>query len=412
MTKGGVMEAKSAVTAAKSAVMAAMIAIIAVAAAVPAATAQTIKIGFISSYSGPAAAQGDQLDKGVKLYMKMHGNDLPPGVKVEIITRDDTGPNPDAAKRVAQELIVRDKVQFLTGVVWTPNAAAIAPLTAEAKVPFISMNAAGVSLPNLSPYFARVSFTLGQAAYPLGQWASKKYKRAYSAVSDYAPGHEAEEMFTRGFKEGGGEVAGTVRIPLANPDFIPYMQRVKDAKPDVLFAFNPAGKQATAQMKAFGDLELGKAGIKYIGTGDITTDEELANMGDVALGVITALHYSAAADRPANKAFVAAYRKEFGETLSPGYMAADAWDGMDLIFHAIQAQKGNVDPDKTMEFIKSYKSDRSPRGPMSIDPETRDVVQNEYLREVRKVGAQMENVELETIGTAVKDPWKELNRKK
>jgi branched-chain amino acid transport system substrate-binding protein len=341
----------------------------------------------------------------------LHGAQLPAGVSVEIITRDDTGPNPDVAKRVAQELIVRDKVQFLTGVVWTPNAAAIAPLTAEAKVPFVIMNAAGVKIPYLSPYVARVSFTLWQSAYPLGKWASAHFKVAYTAVSDFAPGHEAEEGFIKGFEEGGGKIAGSVRIPLANPDFVPYLQRIKDARPEVLFAFNPAGKQATAMMKAFGDLEMNKAGIKYIGTGDITTDEELPNMGDVALGVITALHYSAAADRPANRAFVAAYRKEFGEDKNPGYMAADAYDAMALIFSVIRAQNGKVDPDRTMDLIRQYKSADSPRGPMSIDPETRDIVHNEYLREVRKVGGRLENVELETIGTAVKDPWKEFNKK-
>jgi len=379
-------------------------------AAIAPARAQTVKIGFISSYSGPAAAQGDQLDKGAKLYVKLHIGDLPPGVSIELITRDDTGPNPDVAKRVAQELIVRDKVQFLTGVVWTPNAAAIAPLTAEAKVPFVIMNAAGVTIPYASPYVARVSFTLWQSAYPLGKWAATKYKRVYTAVSDFAPGHEAEEAFIRGFKEGGGEIVGSVRIPLANPDFVPYIQRIKDAQPQALFAFNPAGKQATAMMKAFGDLQLDKAGIKYIGTGDITTDEELNNMGDVALGVTTVLHYSAAADRPANKAFVAAYRKEYGETLTPGYMAVDAWDAMELIFHVIRAENGKIDPDRTMALIKGYQTTDSPRGPMSIDPETRDVVQNEYLREVRRVDGRLVNVELETVGTAVKDPWKEFNK--
>jgi branched-chain amino acid transport system substrate-binding protein len=379
------------------------------AAAVP---AQTIKIGFLSTYSGPGAAQGDQLDKGTKLYLKLNGNKLPPGVKIELIVRDDTGPNPDNAKRLAQELIVRDKVQFLTGVVWTPNAAAIAPLTAEAKVPFISANAAGVSVPYLSPYFARVSFTLWQSCYPLGQWAAKKFKRVYVAVSDFAPGHEAEEAFIRGFKEGGGEIVGSVRIPLKDPDFVPYMQRVKDAKPDALFAFNPAGRQATAMMKAYGDLGLDKAGIKYIGPGDITTDEELQGMGDVALGVITAHHYSAAADRPANKAFVAAYKKEYGEKLYPGFMAVGAWDAMDAIFHAIGEQKGKIDPDRTMELLKRYTNPNSPRGPISIDPDTRDIVQNEYLREVRRVGGQLANVELETIATALKDPWKEFNKKK
>ncbi len=374
--------------------------------------AQTIKIGFISTYSGPGAAQGDQLDKGAKLYLKLNSGKLPRGVKIDLISRDDTGANPDVAKRVAQELIVRDKVQFLTGFVWTPNAAAIAPLTAEAKVPYISMNAAGVNILNLSPYMARVSFTLWQSVYPLGQWAAKRFKRAYIAVSDFAPGHESEEAFTKGFKEGGGEIIGTVRIPLANPDFVPYMQRVKDANPDVLFAFNPAGKQATAMMKAYGDLGLDKAGIKYIGPGDLTTDEELQGMGDAALGVITVHHYSAAADRPANKAFVAAYKKEYGEKLNPGFMAVGAWDAMDLIFYAIRAQKGKVDPDRTMELIKKYKNPNSPRGPIAIDPDTRDIIQDEYLREVRKVGGQLANVEIETIATQIKDPWKEFNKKK
>jgi branched-chain amino acid transport system substrate-binding protein len=297
-------------------------------------------------------------------------------------------------------------------VVWTPNAAAIAPLTAEAKVPFVIANAAGWPITRASEYVARVSFTLPQSAYPLGKWAGKKFKRAYTVVSDFAPGHEAEDAFTKGFKEAGGEIVGSARVPLANTDFIPYMQRVKDARPDVIFGFNPAGKQATAQMKAYADLDLGKAGIKYIGTGDITTDEELQNMGDAALGVMTVHHYSAAADRPANKAFVAAYKKEYGEQLNPGFMVVGAWDAMDVIFTAIRAQKGKIDPEKTMQIIRNYKNPNSPRGPIQIDPQTRDIVQNEYLREVRKVGGQLANVELETVETQYKDPWKEFNKPK
>ncbi len=390
----------------------ASIAAFALAATAGQAAAQTVKIGVISTYSGPTAAQGDQLDKGIKLFMKLNGSKLPAGVKVELVVRDDAGANPDNAKRIAQELIVRDKVQFLTGVVWTPNAAAIAPLSAEAKVPFISMNAAGVAIPYSSPYFARVSFTLWQSSYPLGQWAAKKFKRAYTVVSDFAPGHEAEEAFIKGFKEGGGEIIGSVRVPLANTDFAAYMQRVKDANPEVLFAFNPAGKQATAQMKAYAELGLNKAGIKYIGPGDITTDEELQGMGDVALGIMSVHHYSAAGDRPANKAFVSAYKKEFGENLFPGFMVAGAYDGMQMIFDAITAQKGKIDPDKTMDFIKQYKNPRSPRGPIAIDPDTRDIVQNEYLREVRKVGGHLANVELEIIAKMTKDPWKQFNPKK
>ncbi len=392
-------------------ILCASLAAAALACAFPAA-AQTVKIGLISSYSGPGAAQGDQIDKGVKLYMKLNADKLPPGVKVELVSRDDTGANGDVAKRIAQELIVRDKVQILTGVVWTPNMAAIAPLTAEAKIPFVSANASGAKVVGLSPYMARVSFTLCQSAYPLGQWAAKKYKKAYSAVSDFAPGHEAEGCFIRGFKEGGGDVIGSVRIPLANPDFVPFMQRIKDAKPDVLFAFNPAGKQATAMMKAYGDLGMDKANIKYLGTGDITTDEELQGMGDAALGVITVHHYSAAADRPANKAFVAAYKKEYGADLNPGFMVVGAWDAMDAIYGAIRAQGGKIDPDKTMEFLKQYKSTTSPRGPMSIDPETRDVINPEYLREVRKVNGKLANVEIEMITPAIKDPLKEFDKKK
>jgi branched-chain amino acid transport system substrate-binding protein len=385
---------------------------LALAAVACAAGAQTIKIGIISTYSGPTAGQGDQLDKGFKLYLKLNGDKLPPGVRVEPIFRDDTGPNPENARRLAQEMIVRDRVQFLTGVVWTPNAAAIAPLTAEAKVPFISANAAGVNIPYSSPYFARVSFTLWQSAYPLGQWASKRFKRVYTIVSDFAPGHEAEEAFIKGFREGGGEIVGSVRVPLANLDFAPFMQRVHDSKPDALFAFNPAGKQATAAMKAYGDLGLSKAGIRYIGTGDITTDEELQGMGDVALGVITAHHYSANANRPANKAFVAAYKKEYGENAFPGFMAVGAWDAMDAIFEVIRAQNGKVDPDKTMALLRAYESPRSPRGTIALDAQHRDIVQTIYLREVKRVGNVLANVELEPIATMIKDPYKQLNPKK
>jgi branched-chain amino acid transport system substrate-binding protein len=373
--------------------------------------AQTIKIGLISTYSGPGAAQGDQIDKGVKLYMKLNADKLPAGVKIEIVQRDDTGANPDVAKRIAQELIVRDKVQLITGIVWTPNLAAIAPLSAEAKIPVMSMNAAGAKLLAISPYMARISFTLCQSAYPAGQWAAKKYKKAYTAVSDFAPGHEAEGCFIRGFKEAGGEVIGSVRVPFANPDFVPFMQRIKDAKPDVMFAFNPAGKQATAMMKAYSDLDMAKANIKYLGTGDIVTDEELAGMGDAALGVTTVHHYSAAADRPATKAFVAAYRKEYGENLTPGFMVVGAWDAMDAIYAAIRAQGGAIDAQKTVDFWKTYKNANSPRGNVSIDPETRDVINPEYLREVRKVGGKLANVELEVLSAGIKDPLKEFDKK-
>ncbi len=375
-------------------------------------TAQTVKVGIINTSSGPMAGVGEQLDRGIRLYMKEHEKDLPPGVKLELIRRDSTGPNPEVAKRLAQELITRDHVQLLTGVVFTPNALAIAPLVTEAKVPFVIMNAGTAMITTKSPYIARVSFTLWQSSYPLGEWAAKHgIKTVYSVVSDYGPGIDAEQAFTKGFTDNGGKMAGTVRIPVANPDFVPFLQRAKDAKPDAVFSFVPAGKEATALMKTFGDLGLGQAGIKLIGPGDITTDEELQNMGDVALGVVTMFHYSAAATRPANLAFVKAYKAMFGPTQEPSFEVVGGYDGMAAIFHVVEAQKGNIDPDKTMALLKGWKDDDSPRGPIYIDPETRDIVQHEYLRRVEKVNGQLENVELEDLGF-VKDPWKELNHQK
>jgi len=375
-------------------------------------SAQTIKIGFITSYSGLNGNLGPYMERAVRLYIKQHEKELPPGVKIELITRDDTGPNPDKAKQLAQELIVRDKVNLLAGVIFTPNALAIAPLATEAKVPFVIMNAGTSVISTRSPYIVRTSFTLWQSSFPLGTWASKKFKTAYSLVSDFGPGHDAETAFTQAFEAGGGKIVAKVRVPLQNPDFAAYMQRVKDAKPDTLFVFIPAGKTATAVLKNFSDLGLASAGIKLIGPGDITTDEELPNMGDIALGVTTMFHYSAAADRPANKAFVAAWKKEYGANETPNFLSAGSWDGTALIFEAIKQQKGKLDPDRTMEIFKNWKFAGSPRGPISIDPETRDIIQNEYLREVRKVGGQLANVEIETFATAVKDPWKELQKKK
>jgi len=376
-----------------------------------ASLAQTVKVGLINTYTGPLAATGEQMERGVNLYMKQHAKDLPPGVKIELVKRDDTGPNPEVAKRLAQELITSDKVQLLTGVVWTPNALSIAPLLTEAKIPLIIMNAGTSMISTKSPYIARVSFTLWQSAYPLGTWAAKNgLKNVYSLVSDFGPGIDAETAFTKSFTDGGGKMVGSVRMPVASPDFVPFLQRAKDAKPDAVFCFVPAAKTATAFMKAFDDLGLRGAGIKLIGTGDITTDEELPGMGDVALGTITMHHYSAAGDRPANKAFVAAYKAEYGAKEEPSFLAADSYDGMAAVFHVIIAQKGNIDSDKTMELLKGWKYD-SPRGPIMIDPETRDIVQNEYLRRVDKVNGQLQNTEIETI-PMVKDPWKELNKPK
>ena len=377
-----------------------------------AASAQTVKLGVVDTYSGPFAAVGEQMDRGIRLYVKLHEKDLPPGVKLEIIRRDDTGPNPEVAKRMAQELITRDHVQLLAGPVYTPNALAIAPLATEAKVPFIVMNAGTAIITTKSPYIARVSFTMWQASYPLGAWAAKSgIKKVYVAVSDFGPGIDSEAAFTKGFTDAGGQIVGSVHMPVVNPDYVPFMQRAKDAAPDAVYAFVPAGKDATALMKTFGDLGLKQAGIKLIGPGDLTTDDELQNMGDVALGVVTMHHYSAAATRPANEAFVKAYHAEYGVKEDPSFLVVGGYDGMAAIFHVIIAQQGKIDPEKTMELLKGWKDDASPRGPMMIDPETRDVVQNEYVRRIEKVDGKLANVEFETM-PMVKDPWKEINHQK
>lgn len=376
-----------------------------------AVSAQTIKIGLLFTYSGPAASLGDLMDKSVNLYIKEHEKELPPGVKIELIRRDEQGPNPDVTKRLAQELITRDRVQFLAGLTYTPNAMAVAPLATEAKVPTIIMNAGTSAIVRQSPYLVRTSFTMWQSGYPLGQWAAKQpgTKTAYTAVADYGPGYDIEASFTKGFTEGGGTMAGSVRMPVLAPDYTPFMQRIKDAKPDVLCIFVPAGKQATSVMKAYNDLGMAAAGIKLVGPGDLTPDEELANMTEVKPGsIVTMHHYSAVGDRPANKAFVSAWRRDYGEASTPGFMAVGVWDGMAAIFHTIKAQNGKLDPDKTMELLKGWSNPNSPRGPITIDAATRDIVQNEYLRRLDMLGGRLSNVEIEMI-PQVKDPWVQFN---
>ncbi|HVA35932.1 MAG TPA: ABC transporter substrate-binding protein [Stellaceae bacterium] len=373
------------------------------------ASAETIKIGVISTYSGPMATLGEEIDHGLSLYVKTHAKDLPPGVKVELVKRDDTGPTPDVAKRLAQELVTRDKVRFLIGVVWTPNGYAICPIANEAKVPFISTNAAGVDMPRKTPYFARTSFTLWQEGLPMGKWAAQHgYKRAYVAVSDFAPGHEAGAAFIKGFTDGGGKVVGSVAFPLQNPDFVPFLQRVKDAKPDVLFLWVPAGPQATQAMKAYNDLGLKAAKVAVVSTQDLVPDEQLPLMGDMPLGLVTAGTYSIAAKRPANEAFLAAWQQAYGSSMIPDYMAVDSWDGMDLLYTVIKDTKGKFTGDQAMAIIKRWKDPNSPRGPISIDPATRDIVQNVYIQRVEKVNGKLANVAFDTIPN-VKDPWKEMH---
>jgi branched-chain amino acid transport system substrate-binding protein len=368
----------------------------------------TIKIGVITSYSGFLAQPGDEMDKGFSLYVKTHAKDLPPGVTVELIRRDDTA-SPEVGKRLAQELITRDHVQFLTGVVSSPVAAAIAPVTAEAKLPFIIMNAAGVAITRLSPYVVRVSFTQWHHTYPLGKWAAQQgWKTGYTAVSDFIPGHDSEAAFTKAFTDAGGTIVGSVRFSPASPDFPPVVQRIKDVKPDVAFIWVPAGTQATAMMKAIQDLGLRQAGVNIVATQDMVPDEELPNMGDTPVGVVTAGNYSAAGDRPANKTFLAAWYREYGDKMAPDFVAVGGWDGMAAIFDVIKETKGKVTSDEAMRILANWKNPDSPRGPIAIDPATRDIIQNIYIRRTEMKDGKLANVEFDTI-PMVKDPWKELN---
>jgi branched-chain amino acid transport system substrate-binding protein len=371
--------------------------------------AQTVTVGLINSYTGFVAQPADQGQKGFDLYVKLHEKDLPPGVKIEVLRRDDTS-NPEVGKRLAQELITRDHVQLLTGVVLSPVAAAVAPMTAEAKVPLLlDIAAAGAAIPRLSPYVARISFTLWQESYPIGKWAAEQgWKTGYTAVSDFIPGHDAEAAFTKPFTDGGGKMIGSVRFPPSNPDFSPFVQRIKDAKPDVVFIFVPAGTQATAMIKAMQDLGLREAGINVVAPQDLLPDEELPRMGDTPLGLITSGTYSADAKRPANEAFVAAWKREYGDKSVPDFFSVDAWDGMAAIYGLVKETKGSFTADQAMAFLSHWKDPDSPRGPIMIDPQTRDIVQNVYIRRVEKQGDKLVDVEIATI-PMVKDPWKELN---
>lgn len=374
--------------------------------AMPSAHGQnTIKVGVIAEFSGPFADYGGQIEAGMKAYIKEHG-DTVAGKKIELITRDTKGPAPEVAKRYAQELITRDKVQFLAGFGLTPNAMAVAPVVSEAKVPMIISNAATSAITTKSPYITRVSMTIPQVSAPLAQWALKNgVKQVYTVVADYGPGIDAETQFTKTFKAGGGEVVGSVRTPLQNPDFSAAVQRVKDAKPQAVFVFLPAGEQGIAFVKGFNERGLAQAGIKLIATGDITDDHVLAAMGDPTLGMITAFHYSSAHASPENAAFLKAYASaNDAKAGAPNFMAAAGYDTMHVIYEVAKKLNGEIDGDKAMAAVKGMKW-TSPRGPVTIDPETRDIDQTIYIRKVEKVNGKLENVEFDKFPD-VKDPGK------
>ncbi|MEC4718611.1 ABC transporter substrate-binding protein [Noviherbaspirillum sp. CPCC 100848] len=355
---------------------------------------ETIKVGLVAPFSGPFADYGKQMESGIKAYMKQHGDKVA-GKKVEIIIKDTTGPVPEVAKRLAQELVVRDKVDFLAGFGLTPEALAVAPIAEQAKKPMIIMNAATSIITTKSNYIARVSMTLPQVSGPMATWAVKNnVKRVVTLVADYGPGIDAETAFKTNFVGGGGQIVESIRVPLRNPEFAPYIQRIKDAKPEAVFIFVPAGEQGIAFMKGYRERGLAEAGIKVIATGDLTDDHVLPAMGDAVLGVITSFHYSAAHDSPENKTFRKHYADANPGSGRPNFMAVAAYDGIHAIYEVSKKLNGKIDGDKAMAALKGMKIN-SPRGPIMIDPATRDVVQTVYIRKVEKVNGEVYNVEFD-----------------
>ncbi len=358
----------------------------------------SVRIGLILPMTGPFASTGRQVEAAAKLYVAQHGNSVA-GRRIELVVRDDGG-TADVTRRLAQELVVNDKVAVLAGFGLTPLALATAPIATQSKTPMVVMAAATSSIVDASPFIVRTSFTLPQATIGIADWAPKNgIRKAVTLVSDYGPGIDAEKVFVSRFARGGGQVSDSLRVPLRNPDFAPFLQKVRDEKPDAVFVFLPSGVGAQL-MKQFTERGLDKAGIRLIGTGDVTDDDILDGMGDAALGVVTSHHYSAAHDSAANKAFVDAFRKANGG-MRPNFMAIGGYDGMRVIYKALEATKG-AGGEPLVAAMKGQ-SFESPRGPVTIDPQTRDIVQDIYIRKVQRVGGQLYNVEFDVL-KAVKDP--------
>jgi branched-chain amino acid transport system substrate-binding protein len=360
-----------------------------------------VKVGLIVPMTGPFTSTGKQLTAGARLYIRLNG-DTVAGKKIELVVKDDTG-NADITKRLAQELVVNDKVSFLTGFGLTPGALATAPVATEAKVPEIVMMAATSVVTERSPYIVRTSVSVPQTIVPLADWAAGHgIKRVMTVVSDYAPGIDVETTFKQRFEAAGGVVVTSLRVPLASNDFGPALQRVADEKPDALMAFVPAGL-GTIFIRQFVERGLDKSGIKFIAEGSLTEDDIINQIGDAALGIVTSQHYSAAHDSPENKRFVADFKQANGG-MRPNLMAVQAYDGMRLIYHALQKTKGSTDGDALIAAMKGV-SFVSPRGPITVDPDTRELIENIYIRKVERVNGELYNVEFETIPN-FKDPSK------
>jgi len=365
---------------------------------------QTVKVGLIMTLSGQFADAGLQMQNGVKTYMQQFG-DTVGGKKIELIIKDSGGMAPDVAKRLAQELVVRDKVDILAGFVLTPNALAGSDVSAEAKKFMVIMNAATSIITTKSPYSVRSSVTLPQVAETFGTWAATKggVKKSYTMVTDYGPGHDFEKGFTDAFKAAGGEILGSVRFPVANPDFSAFIQRAKDLNPESIMIFVPGGAQPAALGKAFAERGVDPNKTKILGSGETTSEQALKSMGDASLGIITAWHYEYTDKSNAkNVAFVKLFNEMHKR--NPDFFSLGGYDGMHVIYEALKKAGGKTDGDSLIAAAKGLKWD-SPRGPMSIDPETRDVVQTIYIRKVQKVNGEPQNVAFDKVEN-VKDPVK------
>ena len=374
------------------------------AATLPAWAADPVKIGLVLPMSGPYAAYGKQIEHGVKLYLSTHGDTFG-GRKVELIVRDDSpGTAGDVSKRLAQELVIKDKVDILAGFGLTPSAFAVAPVATEGKKPMVVMNAATSSITTKSNNIVRTSMTLPQNAAPIATWAAKnKIRNVFTLVADYGPGQDAEAQFKKTFVAAGGQIVGDVRVPVKNPDFAPFLQKIKDTKPDAVFLFLPPGAETIAFMKGFTERGLAQAGIQLVSTGDLPDEDILDAIGDPALGLVTSFHYSEAHPSPENKAYVEAYYKAYPKD-RPNFMSVGGYDGMQLIAEVLKKTHGDTDAGKFVEAAKGMKW-TSPRGPVSIDPATRDIVQTIYIRKTQRVGGKLQNVEFDSIPD-FRDPGK------
>jgi branched-chain amino acid transport system substrate-binding protein len=371
--------------------------------------AQTVKVGVVLPYSGVGAEFAQQVDRGIQTFMKLNPNAFGP-YKVELIKRDSKNPSGAEAKTAVQELIVQEKVDILTGFIYSPDAIASAQLATEARKPMVIMNAGTAWITNLSPMISRVSFSMWHAGHAMGVAAAKnlKAKTAVVGYTDFPPGKDSLDAFKRGFEGSGGKVIDEIPMggPAQVPDFTPFFQRAKDKKPEVFFVFVPSGDHAVAVMKTYGALGMRQAGIKLIGPGDLTPDYKLQGMGESAVGLVTIHHYNADLNNPQNKRFVESWKKDFGAASTPDFMGVQGYDGMAAIAHVVTTLKGKIDPDAAINALRGWKYD-SPRGPISIDPRTRDIVMNEYLSEVVKTGGRLVQKNIGVIN-AVKDMCKEL----